>query len=188
MICSPPFAQLHEQSASVECVAESRAWFALAGMKMRKYGKTGFLLLACCVVGIASGPTRAAATTVYKCFDKSLGVLYTDEPCKGEQMNIRAGEADPIAVAELQREREALSRSAAQRITDNRRAALEREIAAQRAYAPVDVVPNSNADAYYPAGYGFIPYSAAKHSHPRALKRFERERFVPNPSRGLLRK
>ena len=54
----------------------------MAGPKMRTYGNTGLLLLACCLVGIASGPAWAA-TTVYKCFDKTLGVLYTDEPCRG---------------------------------------------------------------------------------------------------------
>jgi hypothetical protein len=75
----------------------------MAELKMRTYGNTGLLLLACCWVAIASGPVWAA-TTVYKCFDVTLGVLYTDQPCKGEQMDIRAGEADPVAVAELQRE------------------------------------------------------------------------------------
>jgi hypothetical protein len=159
----------------------------MAELKMRRYGHAGLLLVACCWVATASGPAWAA-TTVYKCFDVTLGVLYTDQPCKGEQMDIRAGEADPVAVAELQREREALSRSAAQRIADNRRAALELEYAAQRGYAPVEALPAySGADVYYPAGYGAMPYSADRRGHPRGkqpLKRFDRERFVPNPPRG----
>ena len=157
-------------------------------MKMRRYVNTGFLALASCVIAIANGPAWAAPTTVYKCFDKNLGVLYTDEPCKGEQMNIRAGEADPIAVAELQRERDALSRSAAQRIADNRRAALDHEYAvAQRAYGSPEIVPAySDADGYYSGGYGVVPYSAAHRgrSQMRDTRRSDRERFVPNPPRG----
>jgi hypothetical protein len=160
-------------------------------MNMHRFGKTGLLLVAACSVALASASASATATTVYKCFDKRLGVLYTDEPCKGEQMSIRAGEADPTAVAELQREREALSRSAAQRIADNRRAALEREYAAQRAYASPDMSPEyAGADVYYPAGYGVMPYAAAQRGRPpmRDERRFDRERFLPNPPRGLPRR
>jgi hypothetical protein len=44
--------------------------------------------------------------------DKNLGVLYTDEPCKeGEQLNVRAGDADPAAVARLERQRDAPTRA-----------------------------------------------------------------------------
>src|SRR4029453_18216588 len=162
-------------------------------MKIRRNANITFLLLAASVIAPAGGPARAAATTVYKCFDKNLGVLYTDEPCKGEQMNIRAGEADPAAVAELQREREAVSRSAAQRIADNRRAALEREDVAQSTYGPPLGLPAySDADGYY-AGYGAYPYSTAKRGRhpmrdPRRLDRDrERERVVINPPRSLPR-
>jgi hypothetical protein len=161
-------------------------------MKMRKCVDTGSLLLASCVIAMASAPAWATATTVYKCFDKNLGVLYTDEPCRGEHMNIRAGDADPIAVAELQREREALSRSSAQRIADYRRAALDREYAAaQRAYGPPEGVPAySGADGYYPAGYGVVPYSTAHRDRApkHDARRFDHKRFVPNPPRGLPRR
>jgi hypothetical protein len=165
-------------------------------MKIHRNGNTALLLLAAVIVALASEPTWAAATTVYKCFDKNLGVLYTDEPCKGEQMNIRAGEADPIAIAELQREREALSRSAAQRIADNRRAALEREYVAQGAYGPPQVLPAySDADGYY-SGYGVYPYSTAQRGrHPMRDPRRQdrdrerdRERVVINPPRSLPRR
>ena len=159
---------------------------------MRRQRHTGCALLAMCSIAIASDYALAATSTVYKCFDKNLAVLYTDEPCKGEQLNIRAGDADPVAVAALQREREALSRSAAQRIADNRRAALDREYAAQWAYRPAEVLPPyADADVYYPAGYGFVPYSAAKRPRQpdvQPFRRFERERFVPNPPRGLPRR
>jgi len=89
---------------------------ASAAMRTRSLCVTmGFTLLA---------PLSGLATTapIYKCVDANLRLLYTDEPCKGgEQMNIRAGDADPAAVARLQRERDAFDQRAAQRVADQRR-------------------------------------------------------------------
>ena len=103
---------------------------------------------------IAAAPAASAAVTkVYKCFDGALGVLYTDQPCRGEQLDIEAGRADPNAIAELAREREALSRAVAQRIADNRRVAV--------AGPDYDALPPPPQDAeiYYPAGWGYYaPY------------------------------
>jgi hypothetical protein len=88
------------------------------------------VLLALCLVLLAPIGKSSAATQIYRCVDKNLGLLYTDEPCKdGEAMTIRAGDADPIAVARLERARDALDQSAAQRIADQRRAAAERDLA-----------------------------------------------------------
>ena len=156
---------------------------------MRTFGKTVFWLLGSLSIAMAGESAGAATTTVYKCFDKNLAILYTDQPCKGEQMDIRAGDPDPVAVAELQREREALLRSAAQRIADNRRAAPERDYAVQRPYALVEA-PASNGDGYYYGGYGVNPYPAAHRGRPpmRDARPVDRERFVPNPPRGLPRK
>src|SRR5258708_12105166 len=59
----------------------------------------------------------ATTTPIYKCVDKSLGVVYTDEPCKdGERMNIRGGDAHPPAVAPPQRARAPLCQSSPHRI------------------------------------------------------------------------
>ncbi|MFO1305011.1 MAG: hypothetical protein U1F54_14850 [Burkholderiales bacterium] len=103
---------------------------------------------------VAAMPASAAVTTVYKCFDRNLGVLYTDQPCRGEQLDIEAGRADPAAIAELQREREALSRAMAQRIADARRT------------TPYDTPgyvmapPPPGGEIYYPAGWGYgAPYA-----------------------------
>ncbi len=155
---------------------------------MRKAGSLGVLMIASSVLLGASGATWAGATKVYKCFDRNLAILYTDEPCKGEEMTIRAGEADPAAVAELQRERDAVARSAAQRIADNRRAALVRDTSPQWIYAPDAVATGGGAEVYYPA-YGGVPYAGAR--RPRAgmqdARPAERERFVPNVPRGRAR-
>lgn len=108
--------------------------------------------LATLVLGIAPAAS-AAVTTVYKCFDRNLGVLYTDQPCRGEQIDIDAGRADPNAIAELARERDALSRAVAERIADHRRYPVA---------APDYVVgppPPSAPEVYYPAGWGYYaPY------------------------------
>ena len=80
-------------------------------------------LMALSILLVASQGALAGTTIIYKCLDRNLGLVYTDEPCKdGERMAIRAGDADPSAVARLERERESLDRSAAQRIADERRA------------------------------------------------------------------
>ena len=135
---------------------------------------------------------HAGTSTIYKCFDRNLGVLYTDQPCKGEQLDVRAGDPDPNAVAALERERDALSRSMAQRIADQRRAALDAQRAVESVY-PAPPGPRIYAanDAYYPAGWGYAPYSAAKPPRQpdrRADEPRDRPSYVPNPPRGLPRR
>jgi hypothetical protein len=92
---------------------------------------TGRNLLVLGLLLYANLGNALASTPIYKCFDKKFDVVYTDVPCKdGAPLDVRAGEADPVAVARLERARDALDQSAAQRITDMRWAA------AQRAFAP----------------------------------------------------
>jgi hypothetical protein len=75
--------------------------------------------------------------------------VYTDVPCKdGERLDVRAGDADPAAIARLDREREALDRSVAQRIADERRATLEQ----RRVYndaGPTFLVQDGGGGGYY---------------------------------------
>jgi hypothetical protein len=74
----------------------------------------------------------AATTPIYRCLDSNLGLLYTDEPCKDdEELNIQAGDADPAAVARLERVRDALDQSAAPRMAEPHRATVV-------AYEPVE--------------------------------------------------
>lgn len=148
-------------------------------------------LLLAALLALACG--TAVGATIYKCFDQSLGVLYTDQPCRGEALDIQAGAPDPAAVAELAREREALSRSMAQRITDNRRTANERDFAYYGGPVPDVATPAAYVDVGYPGYYGFgvAPYATDK--GPRrdgkaAAERRERARTVPNPPPGLPRR
>jgi len=146
------------------------------------------------LIGLASlalptvlvGGGAAADTPIYKCVDKNLAVLYTDQPCKdGERMNIRPGDADPAAVARLERERDALDRSSAQRIADERRDAVQRQYFAPA--QPEDTSPgrhaaSTDASEYLPFGYGFQPYYPADRlPAPPAhrARKSEQRHFVP---------
>jgi hypothetical protein len=138
----------------------------------------------CLVFGLVllASSSRAATTPIYKCLDKNLGVLYTDEPCKdGEQLNIRPGEADPAAVARLERERDALDRSAAQRIADLRVAA-QAESAARMHYEPVDEPPPYDYAGGYVSDYGIGSYPFM-HRHPAQTKKAKLRirHFAPPP-------
>ena len=137
---------------------------------------------------LAVEPASASGTAIYKCLDSHLGLVYTDLPCKdGEKLDIHAGDADPVAVARLERWRDQLDQSAAQRIVDERRAAersalanrLRREAEDERgapdtmaAYAPFDY------------GYGYVPFPPVTRMHPpraKAHRLFELRRFAPPP-------
>jgi hypothetical protein len=129
-------------------------------------------------------PAHAANTAIYKCFDKHLALVYTDVPCKeGEQLDLRPGDADPAAVAGLERERERLSLSAAQRISDERRAALQRELADRSRPIMVEQnAPDSSTDyADYGYGYPVFAYPPKARPRPHARRMAEHAGIAPNP-------
>jgi len=106
------------------------------------------------VLALAVAPAWAVDTPIYKCFDNHLSLVYTDLPCKdGEVVDIRAGNADPSAVARLERARDQLDQSAAERTRDERRAADARSMA----WLPDDDEGASQA-APSDYGYGYLPY------------------------------
>jgi hypothetical protein len=131
------------------------------------------LVLGLALFGPASG--LAATTPIYKCVDAHLGLLYTDEPCKdGETLNIRAGEADPAALARLDRARDALDQGAAQRI------AAQRRLQDQNAPYLIDDAQVAYGDAPY--GYGGTWWTVTPRSHApraRAHKPLEPRRPAP---------
>src|SRR5258706_1366785 len=87
-----------------------------------------------------SGAGRAASTVVYRCLDAHLGVVYTHVPCKdGAPFDVHTGEVDAAAVAKLERARDALDQSAAQRISDQRHPAGQKALLAAQ-------LPRSGAD------------------------------------------
>jgi hypothetical protein len=115
----------------------------------------GFLLAA-----LWAMPALAVTAPVYKCFDSHLALVYTDLPCKdGEQVDIRAGDADPAAVERLERERDMLDLSAAQRMLDERRAAQMQPVS-----APEEDMSPEQAEQ---PGYGYLAYPTYLRRMPR---------------------
>jgi hypothetical protein len=146
------------------------------------------VLIALAIVVLAVAPARAADTAIYKCLDNHLGLVYTDLPCKdGEKLDIRAGDADPAAVARLERVRDLLDQSAAQRIVDERRAAERSALASRlRREAEEERSAAEAIAAYAPFGYGYgyAPFLPATRMHPpraKTHKLFEPRRFAPRP-------
>lgn len=154
---------------------------------------SSFFCAACAVlIALAAGSVAAAPAPIYKCFDRHLAIVYTDLPCKdGEQLDIRPGDADPAAVARLEREREALDRSSAQRITDGRRAALERQqYALAPEYAPYYDAPDYvDGGGYFPYGYGVAAGVPQNRHRPdvRPDRRGVRRSVVPTRTSPLMR-
>ena len=140
------------------------------------------------IVALAVAPASAANTAIYKCLDNRLGLVYTDLPCKdGEKLDIRAGDADPAAVARLERVRDQLDQSAAQRIVDERRAAERTALANRlRREAEEERSAAETAATYAPFdyGYGYAPFLPVTRMHPpraRAHRFREPLRFAPRP-------
>jgi hypothetical protein len=140
------------------------------------------------IVVLAVAPASAANTAIYKCLDNHLGLVYTDLPCKdGEQLDIRAGEADPAAVARLERVRDQLDQSAAQRIVDERRAAERIALANRLRREAEEERSAAETIATYPPfdyGYGYAPFLPVTRMHPpraRAHRFREPLRFAPRP-------
>ena len=139
---------------------------------------------ACLACGLAvfAGGGWAATTPIYKCLDKNLGLLYTDEPCKeGEQLNIRAGDADPAAVARLERQRDALDQSASQRITDLRRTPAEGVATARLPYEPLEERGSYDYGPAYVSDYGIVAQRVMHHRATRLRPKLRMPHFAPPP-------
>ena len=154
-------------------------------MNLRTVQRFGIATFTCVLIGLACGSAAAATSTIYKCFDRHLALVYTDIPCKdGEQLDVRPGEADPAAVARLERERDALAQSSARRISDMQRSELQRSYAAAADYLPAyDGGSYADAPDYYaPYGYGLYGGAPQMRHRPRdarADRRSMRQPVVP---------
>lgn len=136
------------------------------------------------VVLLSGGTSWAATTPIYKCLDRNLGLLYTDVPCKdGEQIDVRAGDADPAAVARLDRERDALDQSFAQRIADERRQPVPVAIAAGMGYESTDDGGSYDGGPAYVTGLGFVSqpflHQPMRPRHPKSSH--PDQHFAPHP-------
>lgn len=135
-------------------------------MKPRIVGKASAAsggCLAWCLIMLA-GSSWAAAAPIYKCFDRNLGLVYTDLPCKdGELLDIRPGSADPAAVARLEHGRDTLERSASERAADERRSAADNEASLRPGYEPEDDGPAYDDESAHTANYSMIPFPLRRH-------------------------
>jgi hypothetical protein len=147
-------------------------------------------MIAASALVLATSVADAATASIYKCLGANLVVIYTDQPCKdGEQLDIRAGDADPAAVAQLQRARDQLDWNAAVRIAEERRAAAQRDLAAlarrerdedRSAVDDPDYSgsPYDYALLWYPA---FVPMPSAHLRRPHPPRTAAPRTFAPNP-------
>jgi hypothetical protein len=174
-------------------------------MTARALGKRLAAALAAALLVPAGTHAWAAPAPIYKCVDRNLGISYTDIPCKdGERLELRTGDADPAAIARLERERAAWDQSGAQRLADERRAYLQRRTYDQPAYLVQEGgFAYPEAPDYYPYaygypfayGYGYYGYGTGgaagpdrrRHSDGRFDRRRDHSRAVPahpqNPRR-----
>lgn len=140
--------------------------------------------MALCAGVLSAAGALAATTPIYKCLDQNRQVLYTDERCgNGAELDVRAGDADPAAIARLDRVRDALDQSAARRIAALDRPAAFAERSPREESAALDVTGSyAEAPAYGPV-YGFVPQSL-RHRHPLRHRPPEPKHvrsFVPQP-------
>jgi hypothetical protein len=164
----------------------------MAAKPIQGRSKPGAALLAAGALVLATGAADAATAPIYKCLGSNRALIYTDQPCKGgEQLEVDAGNADPAAVARLQRARDQLDRSATARIAKEERAAAQRDLAAlarrQReedrsaSDASDDVAALSSYDyssLWYPAFRPVRPPHTPRRHTPRTETQHG---FAPNP-------
>jgi hypothetical protein len=150
--------------------------------KNKKLGVARGAIVALSLV-MLTGSSWAGTAPIYKCFDRNLGLLYTDLPCKdGEQLDIRPGEADLAAVARLERQLDALDQSASQRIAEQRRAATQEMGATRLRYEAVDQGGSYDQGPTYVSDYGIVSQSYMHH-HPRRSReaKLRVRHFAPPP-------
>ena len=152
---------------------------------MHRFGTFSGRALALALGALASTSAFAASTTIYKCFDSHLSLVYTDSPCKeGERMDINPGEADPVAVSKLEHARDMLDRAAAERLSDDRRAAALQAIAAMTRYRTEDdrAILDYPAASMFDFGYPLFPAFARPHrARHRMPRHAQLHGFAPNP-------
>ncbi len=153
----------------------------------RSAGFVGYYAVAAGVLLCVATGASWAGTPIYKCFDRKSDVVYTDQPCKdGAPIDIQAGAADPVAVARLERVRDAFEQSASERIRDMRL------IDAQRAFGsswypglgvadyPMNV-PYDTGAIWGLTGFGVPVFASGRTPHARPRGAFNSKGFGHSP-------
>ena len=158
----------------------------------RAAGFAGYCAAAVGVLLWAATGASWGATAIYKCFDRKSDVVYTDQPCKdGAPIDIQAGDADPVAVARLERVRDAFEQSASERIRDMRMIDAQRNLSAPwySGPGPAGYAMNSPSDYDYGgiwglAGFGVPVFAHNRFPHGRPKAGFH-AKFVAHSSSGM---
>jgi hypothetical protein len=115
-----------------------------------------------------------AGAAIYKCTEAGGQVLYSDVPCKGGSVvDVRPGDADPAAIARLERDRAEFDRNmVARRAADDaaalQRAALDARLREAEAAQRVAEETASAAVPYYSPLF-VVPH-VKRHSHPHKVR------------------
>jgi hypothetical protein len=148
-------------------------------------------LTTCTIVFATLAFARTADAEVYKCTEAGGKVLYADVPCRGGSVvDVRAGSADPAAIARLERQgaefdRNMIARRAADEASAIQREALNAQLrqaeAAQRASeAAADMQTQYYGPAYFVAPRVKPPRSH-RHSHAHQAPRAPRHNVPASP-------
>ena len=145
-----------------------------------------FLGAALASFGVVAHGQDAGASKVYRCHGADGAIEYRDYPCKGGAVvDMKPGEADPAAIARLQRAQAEFDRALARRrmLEDADRRA--EDAARAREVPPPYLLPDAYFpdETYFPAYDYYAPFpptrDKADRRPPRERDRMSKERRVP---------
>jgi hypothetical protein len=145
-----------------------------------------FLGAALASLGVIAHGQDSGASTVYRCHGVGGAIEYRDYPCKGGAVvDMKPGEADPAAIARLQRSQAEFDRALARRrmLEDADRRA--EEAARAREVPPPYLLPDAYFpdETYLPAFDYYAPFPPARdradRRPPKERDRTSKERRVP---------
>lgn len=139
--------------------------------------------------GVIAHGQDSGASTVFRCRAPDGTIEYRDYPCKGGAVvDMKPGEADPAAIARLQRAQAEFDRALARRRMLEEAGARAEEAARAREFAPPQP-PYLLPDAYFPdetylpAYDYYVPFPPARdhagRRPPKERERTSKERRVP---------
>ena len=145
-----------------------------------------FLGAALASFGAIAHGQDSSASTVYRCHGADGAIEYRDYPCKGGAVvDMKPGEADPAAIARLQRAQAEFDRALARRrmLEDADRRA--ENAARAREVPPPYLLPDAYFpdETYFPAYDYYAPFpptrDKADRRPPKERDRMSKERRVP---------
>ena len=145
-----------------------------------------FLGAALASFGVVAHGQDAGASKVYRCHGADGAIEYRDYPCKGGAVvDMKPGEADPAAIARLQRAQAEFDRALARRRMLEDADRRTEEAARAREVPPPYLLPDAYFpdETYFPAYDYYAPFpptrDKADRRPPKERDRMSKERRVP---------